>query len=281
MTATQLSGLDVYIIPFSLNGWLRSYRRLYDSYDYVSYGQTIKVRHPEYNGNPVFRQPHEVDNLFFINTKLPDEIMERTVGKYVLKNSNHYSNEVFSVPYESDIGYLYDYCETGKTCGNCMGNTSDESDICLVDPTAFDSDSNVSPLTDAANYGSVDANWNSRNKLQNHTIPIALCAGLGIFVLIMFIVYVGMMGSFTAKVKENKFMDHDFTEEQMTIKKSTKALGALSGLVFAGTIAWAIYSIIEGKKSAGKRFFPATNYNRSVYNPPPGYTFVNAPSQTN
>ena len=58
-------------------------------------------------------------------------------------------------------------------------------------------------------------------------------------------------------------------------------MGALSGIVFVLTVVWIIMSIVEGKKTGGKRFFPATNYNRAIYNPPPGYTFVNAPSSKN
>ncbi len=281
VTSTIASGINFYVVPHSKNGWLRSYRRLYDAYDYPNYGQVTKVRSPDHWGNPVLRQPHAVDHVLFLNEVYPDDVSSTMVGNYVQKSSVRYSNKVFSQPYDSDIGLWYDYCDTGETCGNCMGNTPDESDNCLVDPTAYDPDSESAPLTYGEDYKSEGANWNSRNRLQNHYIPIGLCVGAGFFVLIMFIAYVAMMGKFVAKVKENRYMMHDFTDEQKKVGGMTKGLAAMSALIFAGTAAWAIWSIIEGKKSDGKRFFPATNYNRSVYNPPPGYTFINAPNQEN
>lgn len=281
MTGTIASGINFYVIPISKNGWFRSYRSVYDSYDVTSYGQVTKVRSPDHLGNPVLRQPGSVDNILFLNKVYPDEVSATTVGKYVQKSSTRYSNKVFSSPYESDIGYLYSYCDSGQTCGNCMGDTPDNSNNCLVNPTAYDPNSGDTPLTYGADYGSENANWNSRNKLQNHYIPIGLCVGAGFFVLVMFITYVSMMGVFMEKVKENKYMKHDFTEEQKKIGGVTKGLGAMSVIIFIGTIVWVVLSIVEGKKSNGWRFFPATNYNRSIYNPPPGYTFVDAPNQKN
>ena len=281
MTSTIASGINFYLIPHSKNGYLRSYRRLYDSYDVTNYGQATVVRSPDHLGNPVLRQPHGVDHVLFLNQVYPDEISSTMVGDYVQKSSTHYSNKVFSSPYESDIGYWYNYCDTSETCGNCMGNTPDGSENCLVDPTAYDPNSGNPPLTYGSDYRSENANWNSRNRLQNHWIPIGLCAGAGFFVVIMFIAYVAMMGIFITKVKENRYMMHDFTDEQKRVNSVTKGLGAMSAIIFVATGVWVIWSIIEGKKSNGNRFFPATNYNRSIYNPPPGYTFVNAPSQKN
>ena len=89
------------------------------------------------------------------------------------------------------------------------------------------------------------------------------------------------MGEFKRKVGDNKYVNHDFTSEQKTVKSVTLWMTIISILVFIGAIVWVVMSIIEGRKTNGKRFFPATNYNRSVYNPPPGYTFINAPSQKN
>ena len=277
-----INAFDVYIVPRSANSYLRSYRTLEASYNYDSFAQATPVRAPDQGGNYILRQPYDMDTLLFINKVWPDEIVDTRVnGNYVLKDSKQYTDIIFSHPYESDIGFIYDYCDANETCGNCMGNTPDSSGNCLVDPDAYDVNSDQNPLTYGPNYGTETANWNSRNKLQNQTIPLALSVGGGVFVLVMFIVYIGLMGAFINKSKTDAFINHNFDDELKTTKTVTAAMGALSGIVFVLTVVWIIMSIVEGKKTGGKRFFPATNYNRAIYNPPPGYTFVNAPSSKN
>jgi len=276
-----VAGFDVYLIPHSKDAYLRSYMTLNRMYDYDYYTAATPVWSFE-TGNLVYRSEYFVDNFLFLNNVTPEALTSNTVnGKYVLKDSNQFSNYIFSNPYEADQGYIYDYCTTNQTCGTCMGNTPDNSNNCMVDPTAYDSNSDQNPLTYGPNYGSENANWNNRNKFNNFYIPLGLVAGAGFFVLVMFIVYVGVMGTFIHECQTGHFNNHDFTDELRITKTTTGAMAGLSAIVFIGTVIWVIMSIVEGEKGASKRFFPTTNYKRSIYNPPPGYTFVNAPSSSN
>jgi hypothetical protein len=278
-----VSAFDVFLVPQSKDCYLRSYMTLNRMYDYDNYTGATQVRSYK-TGKSTYRHDYIVDMYLFLNDIYPASLTsDRVNGKYVKKGSNQYTDIIFSHPHEADQGYIYDYCDINETCGTCMGNTPDDSDNCMVNSTAYNIGSDQDPLTYGPNYGSEHKNWNQYNKTMNHWLPIYLAAVSGAFMIITFIAYVIRMSNFTHTVGRGTYthLDHDFTDELSESKRVMIGAGIFSVLIFAVTAGLGAYSVVEGKKSSGKRIFPAINYDRSIYNPPPGYTFVNAPSSKN
>lgn len=274
-----VSGFKVYLVPHSQESYPRSFITMNRLYDPDSYNGTTVYSYD--TGKQYYRFPYATDHFLFINNTYPAALVTDNVNNRVLKDRNQYTDVFYTNPYDADQGYIYDYCNRQETCGTCMGNTPDESDNCMVSATAYDVSDSREPLTYGKDYGSYDKNWNEKNKLQNHTVPIALCAGCGFFILLTFIVYLGLMGDFIDKAGKGKYMNHDFTEEKRHIHSAAVGFGVTSSLIVLATVGIIIASLIQGRKDSGDRFFPSVNYDRSTYNPPPGYTFINAPSSKN
>jgi len=278
-----MNGLDVYVVPHPRDAYFTSYFNLDLAYDYSEFLRAKTVYTYE-TGKTTFKYPWGVNHYLFLKKEYPAKLTTSTHSKNsktVIKGGKEITDNYFTDPYEADQGFLYDYCESSQNCGPCMGNVRDEVNTCLVKADAWNVDEeNDKKITEDNNYDSKNKNWNKKNKTDNQTISFfGGLAVLGTSAILLF-AYIGVAAQFTSNSKNGYYVDYDFTQEMREYRFTIILLGILTAIIFLGTASWTGYSMLHKPGSDKDRFFPIINYNRGVYNPPPGYTFQGAPSQS-
>ena len=290
ITTGMQNNMRFYLFPEPGEAYHRSHitlKTMYGASRYYRattiYSSDTGMKHQDYSF-------HHVCWILYSLLSYPDS-MTTNMSSYntniVSKSSNVVSDKWFTNVFEADQGVFYDYCEENQYCGSCMGNTQDLSNVCLVRNDAYLRVQNgETPNNEAPDYVN-DSKWNDRNRLENFIVPISIAAVIVAFSLALLITYGAIYKDFTNDIQNANIDErmgywrktkedmgkNPWTKSKDDIKIATGITMAVSVLAIGVTAALILYPIF-----ANKRFFPIVEYKRNVYNPPPGYTFVDAPT---
>lgn len=265
------TGISLYLVTEPNLSYVKSFYPIKHAYDPYNFSNQI-----DYYENDSWQQKYNYPDymrsyLFSVGTT-PDNITTRTTlgGKSIIKGENVYSDHYFTTPREANQGVIYRYCTENESCGNCMSNG-----ICYVKANGYEALLvGDEPLTSQ----NENDDWNYDNKLWNRDIPTYISYITYGFVGALTICYIAWYGAFAAKLSTVVNIDSFYNwqyEEQQTIL-GAKIIGGLVAAVFVGVLATIIISAY-GKSS--NFTFPFVEYDRSKYNPPPGYVFEDSPTE--
>lgn len=279
------SGLDFYLVPEPHEAYPKPQLTLALLYDSSNYYNKTKVYHPNTTLEMFDYSTIAVPWALFCRDEYPAALttnMSSFSNKITNKGNNSKVSDIFfTTPYEADQGFLYNYCGTNEYCGSCMGDTKDSKNKCFVTSDAwFKVQKGEEGIAEAESYDKNDE-WNKLNTAQNYYVPWVLMVFFAVITLLFMLIYGGLLGKFINLLKTDPYVDTKFdnwTAESITIKHTGITCGVLVGLILVSVIPLIVIASIRDPKDNNARIFPITNYDRSVYNPPPGYTFVNSPS---
>ena len=274
------TGLNWYILPEPSETYLRPQTTLKYLYDYPNYFRATSVYHADTGKQVTEYSSHPLTWHLYYTRKIPGNLsddMSSYNNKIVIKGTgNTYSDRWFVNVHDADQGYFYDYCERNETCGSCMGNVANTGNVCFVKADGFV----AAQKGDDALDEKENKNWNRRNEEENFYVPIIAVSFVFITTLMMAIFYTAYFVRFQTSLNSDPNIDkkmNGWGAENERIHHWGIGWGIPTGFIYLGLVAIIIIAVTQKPGDPKARIFPIVNYNRSVYNAPPGYTFVDAP----
>jgi hypothetical protein len=281
-SGSVLDGIDFYIVPHPRDAYFSSYYTLQNAYSPQDYYRATTVYSP-LTGTEVSAYPDGVHHTLFLNEVYPHTLTSsKKNANFVLKAQNNlYTDNYFSDVTEADQGYLYSYCTSSQTCGTCKGPTAEPGTKCFVAADAWEAVGNGQDgLIEASGIDASDR-WNDKNRVENYEVPLYVTIALGAVFGILLIGLMIWSFDFIRHLQNDPNFDKKnnyWTDEMKQIKDVGIATAVISTLSILATIAIILIALLRDPSDPNSRMFPVVNYNRSIYNAPPGYTFVNSPS---
>lgn len=269
------SGIDIYLMTEPSSTYPKSFYNLEIAYHPNEYSRQVEYYSTE-TGKLTNSYPEYGPSYLFLTNNKPNTFTTETLygGKLTLKGiDEQYTDHCFTTSYEANQGVIYRYCGKNETCGPCMTGV----ETCIVKGNGYQevADGNDPMTTEVENK-----DWNTDNEVWNKQVPTIWSyvsyALLGVFML----TYVIWFGVFANELSTVTNIDqfHDWKKEYRGTIKAAIGDGVMIGIVFLATIGLVLVSAFAGKD---RSIFPFVKYDRSVFNPPPGYVFEGSPTEKN
>ena len=284
VTSDMYAGMKAYILPEPGETYYRPHLTMKYLYSASVYFRATTI-YSSNTGNKYQEFSHlHVAWFLYANNDYPAPLTTNKSSynsKIISKTNNTVTDIWFTNPVHADQGVIFDYCTENEYCGPCMGNTKDIDNICYLRADAYSRVQNEEePNEEAPSYAD-NKDWNKRNQLENFTLPIVIASFIGVISLAIFIVYGTIYADFRREMTADPQIDDrmgNWVQSSSYIKDARIAAGILCTFFFIIPFVMILVGLFNEPGNPDKRFFPIVNFKRSVYNPPPGYTFVNAPT---
>jgi len=268
------NGIKIRLMVEPKHAMFKSFYNIDMAYHTQEFSRKIAYYSNE-TGNLTNGYPDHVKSYLILTDDKPDTLTTDTLlgGKLTLKGTvDRYSDQYFTTAHEANQGVLYRYCGENESCGPCMTGQS----TCFVKADGYQevADGN-DPLSSQVDH----INWNEDNILWNKNFPNYLSYisyALLIIFMLTYVIWYAVFGSELSTVS-NIDSFHDWPNEYRTTLKTAIGTGVLIAVVFLGVFG---LMIVSAYQTDGNSIFPFVKFERSVYNPPPGYIFENSPTES-